>query len=629
MTEEELKTKGRLATAVIAGSALTAGMFGVGLAPAAADTEENPEETVEETGGEAGDPGDIADEDSEENSEEGGTEGDGADDSDQEGGSDDDDDAAADDDGTSDDGDAEEGETLSEEVDVEEGADDLPVVTTPAPEERPEVNPEFDEFLVVDEETPIYDSSSEEFGEIIGYAAAGSYLQYYSSESNDPNAPGVRLSISDAYLEEALGTSFGYVDSDAVSAYDYAFEEVAPAEPERDRWNTVTIPEVEGVVYLVDDEPVTGEVQIPREGLSITAEPGTGYVLAEDADNWFSYSYTLTFDDLPGEVEQPEDWEADPEAWYSNAPESNLPEYSDEIRELGWAVDQDTENRLQQFEQGAPVYASPDLDSELLGGLTHTAGEEYWWGYLHESDFWMFWHQPTGAVGFVPGESYQGDEDLDDPEDVTDPPEGDDENGSSEDDGTSEDGGTEDEGTSEDDEDGTSDDDDDSVTPGGEGSDVPAEPFGSFEADVTEVAPGDDITLTATGLDAGESVEITLNPTLAEVEADENGEFTVTVTIPEDTEPGDYTITAQSLDREVSAKIDITVVEPLEPAGVSGGDVTVDPGAGGAPAPAPTDGLAVTGAEARTGIIAGALLALGAGLVAFANRARLFGRRQS
>lgn len=35
-------------------------------------------------------------------------------------------------------------------------------------EERPEVNPEFDEFLVVDEETPIYDSSSEEFGEIIG-----------------------------------------------------------------------------------------------------------------------------------------------------------------------------------------------------------------------------------------------------------------------------------------------------------------------------------------------------------------------------------------------------------------------------------------------------------------------------
>lgn len=459
-------------------------MFGVGLAPAAADTEENPEETVEETDGEAGTPGEI-DEDSEENSEEGGTEDDGAED--------------------------------AEEGDVEDGADDLPVVTTPAPEERPEVNPEFDEFLVVDEKTPIYDSSSEEFGEIIGYAAAGSYLQYYS-EGNDPNAPGVRLSISDTYLEEALGTSFGYV-------------------------------------------------------------------LAEGAENWFSYSCTLTFDDLPGEVEQPEDWEADPEAWCSNAPASNLPEYSDEIRELGWAVDQNTENRLQRFGQGAPVYASPGLDFELLGGLTHTASEEYWWGYLHESDFWMFWHQPTGAVGFVPGESYQGDEDLDDSEGVADPPEGDGENGSSEDDGSS-------------------------------------------EADVTEVAPGDDITLTTTGLDAGESVEITLNPTLAEVEAEEDGEFTVTVAIPEDTEPGDYTITAQSLDREVSAEIDITVVEPIEPAGVGGGEVTVDPGVGGAPAPAPTDGLAVTGAEARTGIIAGALLALGAGLVAFANRARLFGRRQ-
>lgn len=68
----------------------------------------------------------------------------------------------------------------------------------------------------------------------------------------------------------------------------------------------MTIPEAEGVVYLVDDEPVTGEVQIPREGLSITADPGTGYVLAEDAENWSSYSYTLTFDDLPGEIEQPE-----------------------------------------------------------------------------------------------------------------------------------------------------------------------------------------------------------------------------------------------------------------------------------------------------------------------------------
>ncbi len=100
---------------MIAGSALTAGMFGVGLAPAAADTEENPEETVEETDGEAGTPGEI-DEDSEENSEEGGTEDDGAED--------------------------------AEEGDVEDGADDLPVVTTPAPEERPEVNPEFDELLV-------------------------------------------------------------------------------------------------------------------------------------------------------------------------------------------------------------------------------------------------------------------------------------------------------------------------------------------------------------------------------------------------------------------------------------------------------------------------------------------------
>lgn len=163
--------------------------------------------------------------------------------------------------------------------------------------------------------------------------------------------------------------------------------------------------------------------------------------------------------------------------------------------------------------------------------------------------------------------------------------------------------------------------------PEGDGENGSSEDDGSSEADVTEVAPGDDITLTTTGLDAGESVEITLNPTLAEVEAEEDGEFTVTVAIPEDTEPGDYTITAQSLDRESLRRS--TSPWWSHRAGRCGRR-RGDRGSRrrGSSRTGATDGLAVTGAEARTGIIAGALLALGAGLVAFANRARLFGRRQ-
>lgn len=646
MTEEELKTKGRLAGAVLAGSALTAGMFGAGIAPAAADLEDDPEENLEDSG-----PEDITDD----TGEEGGDESGGADDGegDEDTGDDEDaggDDADADDPANDADPEDTEGEDVEIEDDEEDEDAELPVVSTPAPTEREDVNPEFDEFLIVDEQTPIYDVGSE----VIGYVEAGSYLQYYSSESNDPSTPGTQISVSDPYLEEALGESLTFVSSDAVSEYDVEFEEVTPEEPARDQWNTVTIPEEEGITYYVDEEPVSGEVQVPRDGLTVTAEPDAGYTFPDDAETWFSYQYTLTFDDLPDEVEQPEDWEADQEAWYSNAPESNLPEYSGDIRELGWSVYRNTEENLQHFEGEAPVYASPDLDSELLGGLLHITGEEYWWGYLHESDFWMFWHQPTGAVGFVPGESYLGDEDLDDPGDGDVPPgneEEDDQDDTGDDASDDEDDtdGSDDDSADQDDEDSASDESDSE----GSGSDDASEDEGEGDResadedqagdepetvelalDVDEVAPGDDVTLYAQGFEPEEDVEVTLNPTLDVLPANADGEFTAVVTIPEDTEPGEYELTVTGQDSGISGSAPITVVVGVDPAG----DVTVEPddatyaggeSAAGGSAGGPSEELAATGAEQRTGVIAGVLLAVGAGLVAFANRARLFGRRES
>lgn len=166
----------------------------------------------------------------------------------------------------------------------------------------------------------------------------------------------------------------------------------------------------------------------------------------------------------------------------------------------------------------------------------------------------MFWHQPTGAVGFVPGESYLGDEDLDDPGEGDVPP------------GNEEDDQEDDAGDAPEDEGDGAGESADEEQAGDEPETV------ELTLDVDEVAPGDEVTLYAEGFDPEEDVEVTLNPTLDVLPVNADGEFAAVVTIPEDTEPG---------------------------------------------------------AEQRTGVIAGALLALGAGLVAFANRARLFGRRES
>lgn len=55
--------------------------------------------------------------------------------------------------------------------------------------------------------------------------------------------------------------------------------------------NTITIPTVTGVEYLINDEVVTGEVEID-EDTEVTAAPATGYYFAPNTTRSWSFSYT-------------------------------------------------------------------------------------------------------------------------------------------------------------------------------------------------------------------------------------------------------------------------------------------------------------------------------------------------
>ena len=55
--------------------------------------------------------------------------------------------------------------------------------------------------------------------------------------------------------------------------------------------NTITVPTSTGVIYLIDDEPVTGEVEI-IEDTTVVAVADDGYYLAAGATTSWTYSYT-------------------------------------------------------------------------------------------------------------------------------------------------------------------------------------------------------------------------------------------------------------------------------------------------------------------------------------------------
>ncbi|MBA3267046.1 MAG: hypothetical protein H0T70_02160, partial [Acidimicrobiia bacterium] len=132
------------------------------------------------------------------------------------------------------------------------------------------------------------------------------------------------------------------------------------------------------------------------------------------------------------------------------------------------------------------------------------------------------------------------------------------------------------------------------------------------EANPTSVLAGNDTSVTGSGFEPGESLDLGLcsSPvSLGRVTADPSGNFSATVTVPAGTAAGAHTIVVSSIDRLRIATASLTVVAP----GGGGGD-----GGGGGQAP-----LARTGADtARIVWLAGLALLTGAVLVRSARRTR-------
>ena len=73
---------------------------------------------------------------------------------------------------------------------------------------------------------------------------------------------------------------------------------ITPDAPQYNRDdNTVTLPDVEGVEYSVDGEPVSGTLDIPEDGLTITVSALEGFVLSEDAVTEWVYTHVSLDED--------------------------------------------------------------------------------------------------------------------------------------------------------------------------------------------------------------------------------------------------------------------------------------------------------------------------------------------
>ncbi|GAA4473812.1 hypothetical protein GCM10023190_06730 [Enteractinococcus fodinae] len=144
------------------------------------------------------------------------------------------------------------------------------------------------------------------------------------------------------------------------------------------------------------------------------------------------------------------------------------------------------------------------------------------------------------------------------------------------------------------------------------------EVVGTLEVEPAQVLPGGEVTITADGFEAGEEVEITLNPTLATVDADGDGTFSATVTIPDDIEPGEYTLGVTGLTSGNWGEVSLTVLTPA-----ADSEMTVPP----APDATSTTGdvrseLATTGASASglIGVAAALMVLVGTMLVILHRR---------
>ncbi|NLS09027.1 hypothetical protein HGQ17_03225 [Nesterenkonia sp. MY13] len=100
--------------------------------------------------------------------------------------------------------------------------------------------------------------------------------------------------------------------------------------------------------------------------------------------------------------------------------------------------------------------------------------------------------------------------------------------------------------------------------------------------------------------------------------------LTAVVTVPEDTEPGDYTLTAVGQDSGVTGEAALTVTEPVDPGPVGDTDPGPAPGPGADAKGPQGDELAATGMTARdAGLASGLLLLIGGGLAALGYKNRI------
>ncbi|NLS09618.1 ExeM/NucH family extracellular endonuclease [Nesterenkonia sp. MY13] len=152
------------------------------------------------------------------------------------------------------------------------------------------------------------------------------------------------------------------------------------------------------------------------------------------------------------------------------------------------------------------------------------------------------------------------------------------------------------------------------------GDDDDEDPTGiSVSVDPQEVEAGEDVTVTASGFGAEEDVVVELNPTLGEFTTDDDGALTAEVTIPAETEPGEYELTVTGTSGEGSAELTVLPADAGSPGADDDDEDDTDPaGTSGTD----EDGLAATGATIGW-ILLAALVLVGLGaLVLRASRQR-------
>ncbi|GAB3841435.1 HtaA domain-containing protein [Nesterenkonia populi] len=164
------------------------------------------------------------------------------------------------------------------------------------------------------------------------------------------------------------------------------------------------------------------------------------------------------------------------------------------------------------------------------------------------------------------------------------------------------------------------------------------QPVGVISLSANEVEAGGTVRFEAEGFDPGEDVTAAINPQLGTFQTDADGTVTGEVTIPEDLEPGEHTLTLTGQESGVVATIALTVLDAAdtgaesraedeedapeaEPAGSASGESTEEEDESGALSADKGEALASTGAtSAAIALISLTLVALGGVLLARRRR---------